>query len=54
MSEVIITSQCETCQSGTINDKDKAIVKVYCSYKDREYYFGQCIQCDNYNRKKVV
>ena len=54
MSDVIITDICETCQYGSVNDKDKARVKVYCSYKDREYFFGQCIQCDNYNKKKVV
>ena len=52
MSDVILTSQCEYCRYGTIDDSDKARVKVYCSYKDREYFYGACIPCDNYTKKE--
>ena len=54
MSDVIITDICETCQYGTVDDSDKARVKVWCSYKEKEYFFGACIPCDNYTKKKVV
>ena len=54
MSKMIITSECETCAYGIINDENKARVKVYCSDKEKEYYFGTCIPCDNYIKKKEV
>lgn len=48
---MIITSECEQCQYGIINDTDKARIKVICTFKDKEYYFGQYIPCDNKIRK---
>lgn len=48
---VIITSQCESCQYGSIDETNKARIKVFCSRKDRTYCYGQCIQCDNYKKK---
>ena len=50
MSDVILTSLCETCKYGTVNEEDKARVKVYCSYKEKEFYFGQCVPCTNYTK----
>ena len=52
--EMIITSQCESCTYGTIDDTNKARIKVYCEVKDKTYCYGQCIPCDNYNRKKLT
>lgn len=49
--EVIITSQCESCQYGLVDDADKSRIKVYCSTKDKTYCYGQCIQCDDYKKK---
>lgn len=43
---MIITSECEQCIYSTINDEDKARVKIYCKVKDKTYYWGQCIPCD--------
>ena len=48
--EVIITSQCENCQYGIVDDTDKSRIKVYCSAKDKTYCYGQCIQCDGYKK----
>ena len=48
MSDVIITSICEKCRYGTIHDENKARIKVWCSYKEREYFYGACIPCTNY------
>ena len=50
---MIITSECEFCIYGTVDDSDKAKVKVYCSYKDKTYYYGQYISCDN-KRKRLI
>lgn len=49
---MIITSECEFCLYGTVDDTDKAKVKVYCSYKDKTYYYGQCIPCDNKTKRR--
>lgn len=53
MSDIIITSICEKCKFGTVDDSNKARVKVFCSYKEREYHFGQCVPCDNYTKSVV-
>lgn len=45
--KMIITSECEDCIYGSVDERNKARVKVLCSLKDKEYYFGQCIPCDN-------
>ena len=45
MADMILTSECEECMNSVINDEDKAKVKVYCSVKDKTYYWGQCIPC---------
>lgn len=49
---MILTSQCEFCKYGTINDMDKSRVKVFCSIKQKEYYYGMCIPCENYEKKE--
>ena len=49
---MIITSQCETCTHGTIDETNKARIKVHCAAKDKTYCYGQCIPCDYYNKKK--
>lgn len=51
--KMILTSECEKCNFGVIDDSDKAVVKVKCAQKDKEYYYGQCIPCDNMRRKKL-
>ena len=51
MSNMIITSQCEECKYGTIDDSNKARVKVICSKKEKVYYFGQCIPCDDREKR---
>lgn len=48
---MINTNECENCQYGIIDDSDKAKVTVYCSQKDKKYFYGQCIPCDISKRK---
>ncbi len=43
---MIITSECEKCIYSTINEENKAQIKIYCSAKDKTYYYGQCIPCE--------
>jgi hypothetical protein len=44
--QMIITSECENCIYSSIDDEDKSKVKIYCSIKDKTYYYGQCIPCE--------
>lgn len=46
MANTIITSECEQCIHSTINEIDKAHIKVYCNIKNKTYYWGQSIQCE--------
>lgn len=48
---MIITSECEECRYGSIDDSNKARVKVYCSYRDKYYFYGQCIPCEDKEKK---
>lgn len=43
---MIITSECEDCIHSTIDETDKARIKIYCDVKSKFYYFGQCIPCE--------
>ena len=53
MADMILTSECEQCMNSVINDEDKAKVTIYCRAKDKTYYWGQCIPCeDKENRKE--
>lgn len=45
--KMINTSECEKCRFGSVDDSDKARVKVFCSKKEKSYYYGQCIPCDD-------
>lgn len=52
MSETVInTSKCKDCRYGTINDENRARVKVICSFKEKEYYYGQCVPCEYFEKR---
>ncbi len=48
---MIITSECEQCVHSTIIENKKSEIKVHCDVKDRTYYWGQCIPCENKSLK---
>lgn len=48
---MINTSECEECRYGTLHEEDKARIKIYCSLREKEYWYGQCIPCDNKSKK---
>lgn len=49
---MILTSECEYCKYGSIDESNKARVMVRCSDKNKTYHYGQCIPCDNMKRGK--
>lgn len=52
MSNMILTSECEKCIYGEIDETNKARIKVHCKYRNREYYYGQCIPCEDKEKRK--
>ncbi len=50
---MIITSECEKCIYGELYKVGK-IEKVHCSYKEKDYYYGQCIPCEHKQKKNDV
>lgn len=49
--QMINTSECEECRYGSIDDSNKAIVKVHCNKKEKIYYYGQCIPCEDKEKR---
>lgn len=47
----ICTSDCVTCIYCTLDESNKAKVKIQCSKKNKEYYYGQMIFCEDYNER---
>lgn len=48
---MILTSECEQCIYSTIDETNKAHVKIKCNKRNKEYYYGQCIPCENKTKK---
>lgn len=44
------TSECENCIYCTLDESNKARIKVYCETRNKTYYYGQCVPCEE---KKV-
>lgn len=51
---VCTDTECPKCQYGTLDDSNKARLKVYCANKEKEIYYGKMIDCDNYAIKKAT
>ncbi len=49
---MITTDECEKCRYGAIIEESKARIKVYCSVRDKYYWYGQCIPCEQKEKKK--
>ena len=53
MNMIIVGPDCEICQHCTaINDDNPGRIKVYCNHDDKYRWWGQCIPCDHYIKKK--
>lgn len=51
---MIITSECEECMYGSIDETNKAKIIVHCSCKEKDYIFGQCIPCENFMKRDGI
>lgn len=45
MDMIICGQECEDCIHYVDELEDRR--KIYCSYKEKTYWYGQCIPCDN-------
>lgn len=52
MSMIICGSDCADCKHSSLDDSDKARIKVHCSARDKDYYYGQSISCEDKEKKK--
>lgn len=50
--KMIITSDCEYCRHGTV-DESSGKLMVHCYKRDKTYYFGQCIPCEDYIKSEI-
>lgn len=46
---MIITSECLACEYGSVCQNNNH--KVHCSNKDKDYFFGQRIPCEDKKNK---
>lgn len=53
MSKMIITSECVQCKHCTLDESNKAKIKIHCDKKDKDYYYGMCIPCDDLDKRKT-
>lgn len=52
MQTIICGKDCDDCKYASFNEKDKARVIVHCAARNRNYYYGQSVQCDDKERKE--
>lgn len=48
---MIITSECEKCRHSEVIEQSKRDVWVKCKVTDKLYRYGQCIDCDNKEKR---
>lgn len=48
----ICTSDCPKCQNCTLEEESKAKVWIICSAKDRKYFYGKIIDCDDFCKRR--
>ena len=44
---IIAGVDCVDCVYSSVDDTNKARIKVYCDARDRSYWWGQNIPCDD-------
>lgn len=49
---IIAGKYCEDCAHCTVLEEQNPL-KIYCSEKDKYYYWGQCIPCETKVKKEV-
>ncbi len=51
MDTTINTAECVECIYGTIDETDPSRLYVNCSVRNKKYYYGQRIPCDDKRKK---
>lgn len=49
----ILSTNCEKCAYGIVNEISKAKIKIHCSIKNKEHYYGQYIPCEYFESTVV-
>lgn len=44
---MILTTECEKCRYGILDESNKAKITVHCKRKNRNYIYGQMVPCDS-------
>ncbi len=52
MNMIIVGRDCENCVYGEIDDSNIARIKVFCAAKEKTYWFGQCIPCEDIKKRR--
>lgn len=47
MGIIVAGVDCENCIYSTIDDTNKARIRVYCDARDRQYWWGQNVPCED-------
>lgn len=55
MTMIICGKDCMDCTHFTsIDDENPGRIKVYCDCSDKWRWWGQCIPCENKNKRKDI
>lgn len=51
---IIVGKDCDDCRYCVyINEESRKNIKVYCTIKEKEYRYGQCIPCELKTKKEI-
>lgn len=48
----VTTDKCDKCKFGEIDYSDKSRIIVYCKARDKKYFYGQRVPCEDYEKKE--
>ena len=49
---IIVGEKCQDCIYADIDDSNKAKIIVHCDFRDKKYFWGQCISCEDYKKNE--
>ena len=50
---MIITDECEKCTYGSTFIDEKGRLRVMCAYREKIYWYGQCIPCEDKVKRSI-
>ena len=50
--KMINTADCEHCKYGKIGEENRSAIHVYCELKDKSFFYGQRIPCEDKEERK--